>query len=609
MKHLIAVLLCLLLCGCGQEISPVLPETLPEETATDLTAGLYDPDHPIEETYPGLVRAYPLPLDEVQGILPLGKDILVLSGQDNTTLTRFAGETLQKIASITLDFPLHPEDPSLQIHENGISFFDTNHQATLRLDAFFQEIYRIPGPMGLSGKPILSENEEILYYCTSWSVVSWDLESGIRRTIKEMAYEVQELTKLHLEDQILECTIRDQRRTSKLYLSSDQGLEQKRLPEDCHLYTREDRYFAMITSGFQKLLIYGTSPDAPALLLPPENWNQQFYLPEDHGVITASDSGQYVTLDYYELNTGILRTSITLDTNQIPGSIVNSKDHGVYILAQDGDADILYRWDPLRQVPDASNAASFKTDYFTDPQSMAACKDYARTIGETYGITIRIGQDAASVQPWDYQFQPEVLAPVIGKELRLLEKRLANYPKTVLDQTKSHFSGLTICLVRSITGTGDSAGLMSATGIQFFNDTEAYVVITAGAYSEQALYHELYHVMETHILTESTALDQWEALNPANFAYNKNLQDSEIYLKGQTRAFVDHYSMTSPKEDRARVLEYAMLSGKQERFQSEYMQRKLTAVCTGIREAYKLKKHPQALPWEQYLINSLIPDT
>ena len=608
MKHLIAVLLCLLLCGCGQEISPVLPETLPEETATDLTAGLYDPDHPIEETYPGLVRAYPLPLDEVQGILPLGKDILVLSGQDNTTLTRFTGETLQKIASITLDFPLHPEDPSLQIHENGISFFDTNHQATIRLDPLFQEIYRIPGPMGLSGKPILAENEENLYYCTSWSVVSWELKTGIRRTIKEMAYETQELTKLHLEDQILECTIRDQGRTSKLYLSSDQGLEQKRLSEDCHLYTREDRYFATITSGFQKLLIYGTSPDAPALLLPPENWDQQFYLPQDHGVVAASASGQEVTLDYYELNTGILRTSITLETNQKPKSIVNSKDHGVYILTRYGDADILYRWDPLRQAPDVTHAASFKAAYHTDPQSMADCENYARVIGETYGITVRIGQAAVSLQPWDYQFQPEMLAPVIGKELRLLEKRLANYPKTVLDQTKSHFSGLTICLVRSITGTGDSATLTSATGIQFFNDTEAYVVITAGTYSEQALYHELYHVMETHILTESTALDQWEALNPANFTYNENTQDSEIYLKGETRAFADHYSMTSPKEDRARVLEYAMLSGKQERFQSEYMQRKLTAICTGIREAYKLKKHPEALPWEQYLINALAPN-
>jgi hypothetical protein len=61
------------------------------------------------------------------------------------------------------------------------------------------------------------------------------------------------------------------------------------------------------------------------------------------------------------------------------------------------------------------------------------------------------------------------------------------------------------------------------------------------------------------------------------------------------------------KEDRARVLENAMLPGKQEVFQSEYMQRKLTAICTGLREAYGLKKHPEVLPWEQYLINPLTP--
>ena len=133
------------------------------------------------------------------------------------------------------------------------------------------------------------------------------------------------------------------------------------------------------------------------------------------------------------------------------------------------------------------------------------------------------------------------------------------------------------------------------------------MVIPTGTYSEQALYHELYHVMETHILTESTALDQWEALNPGNFSYSQNLEESEIYLQGQTRAFVDHYSMVYPKEDRARFFENAILSGKQPVFQSEYMQRKLTAICTGIREAYRLKKHPEVLPWEQYLINPLVP--
>jgi hypothetical protein len=127
-----------------------------------------------------------------------------------------------------------------------------------------------------------------------------------------------------------------------------------------------------------------------------------------------------------------------------------------------------------------------------------------------------------------------------------------------------------------------------------------------GNHSEQALYHELYHVMETHILTNSSALDPWEDLNPTDFTYGQEgLPD--IYLQGQTQAFVDRYSTQSPKEDRARVFENAMLSGKHSVFRSEYMQRKLTAICTGIREAYKLKKHPEVLPWEQYLVNPLVP--
>lgn len=609
MKHLIVVLLCLLLCGCSRDMVPAQPEVLPEETVLSVTAGLYDPGHPIEQQYPGLVRAYPLSLRKVRGILPLGKDILVLSGQGNTRLTRFSGENLVEISSVTLGFLLEQDDPSFQIHENGISYFDPVHQATILLDHTLQQTGSIPAPEGLSGAPILSFNQNILYYCTEWSVVAWDLKSGIRRTLKEMAYEVQELTALHCSDRILECRIWDNGTEATLFLSADQGLEIKRLPGTIRLHTAADQYFTAHTSGYQTLMIFGKAEDTPELLLPSQNWRQQFYLPEDHGVVTIADSENGNLLDYYELNTGILRSSLTLEGMQSPKRIINTKDHGVYILAYDPDADcnILYRWDPLRQPPSADNTTSFKTDYHTGPEALKFCQDYADAIGETYGITVRIAKDAVAVEPWDYQFQPEMLAPVLGKELRFLEQRLAQLPKTVLEQTKSHFTGLTICLVRSITGTGDPASLSSATGIQFFHENEAYVVITTGNYSEQALYHELYHVMETHILIESTALDQWEALNPANFSYNQNLEEAEIYLQGQTRAFVDHYSMVYLKEDRARVLENAMLSGKQSVFQSEYMQRKLTAICTGIREAYKLKKLPEVLPWEQYLINPLVP--
>ena len=612
MKQLTALLLCLLLWGCSRQTAPAEPP--PEAEAVSAEAGLYDPGHPMEQRYPGLVRAYPLPFPKVLGIRALGKDVLVFSGYGGTTMTVFTGEDLQKAASLTLDFALQPEEPSLQIRENTLSYFDPVRLETVLLDHRLQELRRIAAPEGLSGTPLLSPDGNILYYCTGWSVAAWNLSTGIRRTVKELSYESQELTALHLDGQILECTIRDRDTATRLLLSSDQGLEVDTLPDTARLHTAGGRYFAELTSGYQTLMVFGQAGEAPELLLPEHVWQQQFYLPEDHAAVTVSAGEDGTRLDYFELNTGSLRSALELEGTQTIRHLVNSRDHAVYILAHDPDADqeILYRWDVLRQPPDPASVRSCRTAYHSpedpDIQALEACMEYAKTIGETYGITVRVWEEAVHTQPWDYRFQPEALAPVLYKELKLLQQRLDRYPEGVLQQTREHFAGLTICLVRQISGTGEEGSLSSATGIQFFQDNEAYVVITTGRHSEQALYHELYHVMETHILTESTALDPWESLNPAGFVYGGSQDGSDVYLQGQTKAFVDRYSMSALKEDRARILENAMLPGKQALFRSEYMQRKLNALCTGIREAYHLKKHPESLPWEQYLVTPLVPE-
>ena len=91
MKHLLAVLLCLLLSGCAPQTSPdteVPSETVPEKTS------MYDPLHPIELAYPGEVRAYPLTYEDVHGILACGNDVLTLSGEEHTTLTLLTGDDL-----------------------------------------------------------------------------------------------------------------------------------------------------------------------------------------------------------------------------------------------------------------------------------------------------------------------------------------------------------------------------------------------------------------------------------------------------------------------------------------------------------------------------------
>ena len=132
------------------------------------------------------------------------------------------------------------------------------------------------------------------------------------------------------------------------------------------------------------------------------------------------------------------------------------------------------------------------------------------------------------------------------------------------------------------------------------------MAIALGVPSEQALYHELFHVIETRILSESKAFDQWNDLNPAGFCYDYDYtanaqRDSGVYLFEDHRFFVDTYSMSFPKEDRARIMEYAMLPGMEDLFHSEGMQKKLKTLCHGIRDAYNLETYEAPLLWEQYL--------
>ena len=112
--------------------------------------------------------------------------------------------------------------------------------------------------------------------------------------------------------------------------------------------------------------------------------------------------------------------------------------------------------------------------------------------------------------------------------------------------------------------------------------------------------------METHILGNSIALDQWAKLNPVDFAYDYDYlanaqRDGSEFLQPDTRSFVDTYSMSYPKEDRARIFEYAMTAGNASLFAASPLQYKLKMLCQGIREAFGLKKSPENFPWEQYL--------
>ena len=580
MKLLLTTLLCLFLTGCSA------PTEAPPTEAAPLSREIADS---LQAQYSSAVEAVSLPVTGVQQVFPTENGFLI---QTQATLT-LLNEHFQVAASCTLDFV-----PEITISEHAISAFDPPSCQLVLLDLSLQELRRLSLPPSCSGSPVFTGS--CVYYCTQDSLYCWDLESGIRRRIREAVYDNPTLTGIHWDHSVLQCRIREGSRERDLFLDAQTGQILQELDTTARLETLDGRYYCIFPTGTADNLIFGLDPEAPMGFFPESLSAQCAFLPESHRAVTWEDS----TLSCYNLETGQLLDTLTL--SHTPKTILEEKGRILLLLSQQ-DQDILLQWTPQDISP---NPKVYTASWFTadspDHAGLARCQEYAQTLSQTFGIEILIWKDAADIAPWDYAFTPEHRYPVLLSQLQLLERCLERYPKEVLSQTAAHFDALKICLVQSITGTAGENSLSTATGIQFLHNRDSHVVLATGPYMEQALYHELFHSMETHIFSHSNALDRWNELNPAGFAYDLDhaanaRRNSGVYLEGSHRSFVDIYSMSFPKEDRARIFEYAMLPDQQYLFRSKTMQSKLAAICTGIREAYNLEISEDSFIWEQYL--------
>lgn len=254
-----------------------------------------------------------------------------------------------------------------------------------------------------------------------------------------------------------------------------------------------------------------------------------------------------------------------------------------------------YNTQPRMCLGNQSNAEAEPYYSSEDPDTagLEDCREAASQITEAYGLQVCLWDEVRTDTP----LTGEHLVPVIRRELSVLSQRLSVFPEEILRETTGHFTALNLCLVRNRLHTIPCP--------QFREGKTMCIVLESGR-SGQELYHGLFHAMETHILGNSKALDRWNDLNPAGFAYDEDYtanaaRDSGIYLQGELRAFPNQFSMSFPREDRAEIFAHAMMPGNTVLFQSEIMQTKLSVLCSGIREAFDLENYKGILPWEQYL--------
>ena len=619
MKRILWVLLLtMLLCGCtGNSRQETTAPATAGESYTDPTepAGIYVPGSDLETQTGGTVR-YFLPQPDCYGIRMMGNDILIFSGEENTTLTRYAGDQLYAIGSAQLPCHIMPEDTSFQIGVNGITYYDPDSREVVFLDNDLKEVRRLGMSADMVGKPVLSANRMQLFYCTSDAVRVYDTATGLDKLLKTISYPQQSVEELLLNDTVLRCSLVDERGESySIFISVRDGRMVSQIQSDIEVSTYGDAFYVKRPEGIQQLLIYGREGEDPQMLTPGDPYARSWFLETADLLITASDTEKGVSLDCYDLSTGMRESGV-----ELPGEIwlqafeIQPDTGKVYIMGNHhlDTAPVILCWDYTAD-PVTDEMVYTSPRYTADDPDVVGlddCTRYARELGETYGVEILIWEDAVAHQPKDYTLEMEYQTAVIRSQLQTLERVLAQFPEDFFDKQQRK---ITICIVRSIQGNGESGSLEKAQGIQFWDSNSPYIALAAGESLEGTFYHEFFHVMDGKILSDTRVYYHWDNLNPEGFQYFGDYTsyletDMSAYLQEEDRAFIDAYSMCYPKEDRARIMEYACQPGNEAYFHSETMQNKLRTLCEGIRKTFDLEKYQGVLLWEQYLSEPLMTE-
>ena len=619
----LVLLLALLLCGCRNQQTPAeaIGESVPAIAVTEPTepVGFYAPNSLAETATNGAVNAFPLGLDDATGIRFLGEDILLFSGRETITLTLLSGETRYLKAQLQLPCLIDPDDPAVLVDARGMTYVDHSNRVLMVLNDHLEELCQIPLPENCE-TPALSADRQLLYYCTTDALRVLNLDTGIDRLLREMTFPVQKLTALHCNDTVLQCsTISDDGIRHNLFIAADTGVLLYESAEDIPLWTHEDFYVALHMDGTYPEWLTGAGNDEPQVLVLDSEPAVMLPVPELRGMLTYR-AGDAALLDCYDLESGMKIAQMALPGVTEPKSPKwEQATNTLWFLSADSSTgqDVLYAWS-LGESPAEEDGMQLQPRWSAanpDLEGLAQCSLLARQLSIKHEVHILIWADATAFEPWDYTLTPEYQVPLLRRRLEELDAVLSSYPEGFLKKAAAGTGSgrLSICLVRSINGKPGTGALDNAMGLQFWDEeARAYLAITAGTDMAQHLHHELFHIIDNRVLSTCNAYDDWNKLNPKGFSYDTQYtstrsEEGQSFLTADNRYFVDLYAMSYPKEDRARIMEYAMLEGQAHLFQSAPMQSKLRKLCHGIRMAFDLEQEPVVYLWEQYLDTPLGP--
>ena len=606
MKRLLLLLLALtLLAGCGG--APV--DTTPATSETTLPEpGIYTPGHTFETQSGGAVRVFPLD-STVESIAFMGKSLVTFDAKDETThLTTYTGENLTQRSAAQLHGQLQPGDKILRVDQQRMGYYNRAENCIIFLDSRLQETGRTTMPRDMVGEPALSENMATVFYCTDSEVRAVSLESGINRLIRKQSSQALSVEAVLMADSILMCGVLDNDGNYYVEFISSQTGESLGMDRSfTALDLWQNQYFLQRQDGLVTEYIF-TAADGSQQCFHPGEDSQVYSLLAMNAVATVTYEENLARVALFDLSSGKRKAELTLEgVNQILSLIVDPDQELLWLLCAEGEKQLLCSWDSDKSVvtDDTVYTAPRYTAQNPDTEGLNACRQKADELEQRFGVDITFANEPVAGS--DYSLRYEHQPSVIMNALEQLEQAMGIFPEgffvtaAEISDSKVIHIGLVRGLKSKTTGVPD--GVDAA---QYWVNGNAWMALSVGDTVDQLFIHQLAHVLDSFVYSKNVAYDEWSKLNPKDFSYDLSYFNYEEhagskYLSGKEQAFIDTYSMTYPKEDRARIFDCALAEGNAELFASKTMQAKLKQFCVGLRNAYGWKKDARSFPWEQYL--------
>lgn len=600
------LVLVLLLCGCAGEKTELPDNTTKSTVSSQSTSST---GKTMEQIVADAVETHELDGTGYYGCITVAdKLILMQEIGGEGVFSVYQGDPIEFVKAIRLGQGVVPTLEQTQINEQGISYFDSKSKTMVFLNNDLIEIGRMHLTEDMEGDAYISEAWQMVYYCSGKGIHAMDLQTGISRLLKEQTAFRQEVTGcLGRSGAILRCEVEiaeGQEQVQLIDASSGAVLHEGEYLNN--LITKTGHYFLPQNTQGVRRLQFGEE-GSHHILWPAETGGDARMLFENNAIVIVDTSDGKAKLSYYDLETGKRISSITLtDVTEVRG-VCGDGAKGLWLLGKNAEeTDTLYYWD-AQKYPENDDTIYTATRYTLDTpdtDGLAIVSEQATALSDKLGVSVLTWNDAVSVAPADHVFTAEHSTQIYDHYLPKLEELLSAFPKELLAQADGE--KLQFALVHEITGEPMWGSLAQSTNLQYWSDNGPVVALVLNEKLEQNFYHGMYHFIETRILSKSSALYEWNRLNPEGFEYDNNYITNQertdtSYIEGEQRYFVDVFSMSYAKEDRARIFEHACTPGNEEMFNAPVLQTKLRRICNGIRTAFEITDTENSFLWEQYL--------